>query len=77
MSYSNRQRQFTAKAKNMYTKDNEKLRELLLLIMVFTSGQTGRGMESLTLRYENQQNGRRNIFVKDGQISIITSYHKS
>jgi hypothetical protein len=77
MPYSNGQRQFTAKAKNMYTKDDEKLRELLLLIMVFTSGQTGRGMESLTLRYENQQNGRRNIFVKDGQISIITSYHKS
>jgi hypothetical protein len=77
MPYSNGERQFTAKAKNIYTKDDEKFREILLLIMVFTGGQTGRGMESLTLRFENQQNGRRNIFVKDGQISIITSYHKS
>jgi hypothetical protein len=54
MSYSNRQRQFTAKAKNMYTKDDEKLRELLLLIIVFTSRQTRRDIESLILRYENQ-----------------------
>jgi hypothetical protein len=40
MPYSNRERQFTAKAKNIYTKDDEKFYEILLLIIVFISSQT-------------------------------------
>lgn len=52
------------------------LEQLLLLIHV-TSGQPARGTEVLSLRYKNSLHGQnRNIFVEDGLVSTVTSYHK-
>jgi hypothetical protein len=60
-----------------YTKSVERFLELLLLAVNWTCGQTGRGTEMVSLLYKNKTSADRNIFVQDGQIMIVTSYHKS
>ena len=47
------------------------------VVIVFTCGMTGRGYEMLSIRYCNAQVSVRNITVKDGQLRILTVYHKS
>jgi hypothetical protein len=52
------------------------LKRLLLLIHL-TSGQPARGTELLSLRHSNTMQGHhRNIFVDNGMVSTVTSYHK-
>lgn len=51
--------------------------ERLLLLMHITSGQPARGTEIVTLRVQNTILGHhRNVFIEDGLVSIVTSYHK-
>lgn len=51
--------------------------EQLLLLIHLTSGQPARGTEILSLRYKNSLHGQiRNVFLEDGLVSTVTSYHK-
>ena len=68
---------FTAEGKHRYNKDAEEFRGLLLLIIILSCGLTGRGIEILSMRVENQQDTRRNVYIQDGQVVLITWYHKS
>jgi hypothetical protein len=52
------------------------LRSLLLLVHL-TSGQPARGTELLSLRHSNTMQGlHRNIFIDNGMVSTVTSWHK-
>ena len=49
----------------------------LLLLVHMTGGQPARGTELLTLQWRNSQHGiRRNIFLENGLVTFVTSYHK-
>lgn len=49
----------------------------LLLLVYITSGQSARVTEIVSLRYQNTIEGHlRNIFIEDGLVSTVTSYHK-
>jgi hypothetical protein len=50
---------------------------LCSVLIVFTCGMAGRGYEMLSVRYYNSRVSRRNILIEDGQIMIVTEYHKS
>ena len=53
------------------------LRRLLLLVHM-TGGQPARGTELLTLRWRNSVRSEiRNIFIENGMVSFVTSYHKN
>lgn len=53
------------------------LRRLLLLVHL-TGGQPARGTELLTLRWRNSARCEtRNIFMENGLVSFVTSYHKN
>lgn len=53
------------------------LRRLLLLIHM-TGGQPARATELLLLRWQNSAHGDiRNIFIENGQMVFVTSYHKN
>jgi hypothetical protein len=55
---------------------NAFLEQLLLLIHI-TSGQPARGTELLTVQWRNGSHGlRRNIFIENGLVSLVTAYHK-
>jgi len=60
-----------------YTTDQEEFLELILVAMNFTCGQTGRGMEMLSIVFKNITAADRNVILLDGQIMISTEYHKS
>jgi hypothetical protein len=47
-----------------------------LLLIHITSGQPAKGTETLALRYANTMH-HRNIFVEDGLVSTVTTYHES
>ena len=51
--------------------------ELILFLVHVMAGQPGRGMEITAIRYANSMNAHRNIFIYDGQVMILTQYHKS
>jgi superfamily II DNA helicase RecQ len=51
--------------------------ELLLFTVHMTAGQPARGTEITTLRHRNGFLQDRNIFVMDGQVVMVTRYHKS
>ena len=55
----------------------KKFKIFLLLIMMLTCGQTGRGTELTSLLFMNTINSERSVYIEDGQIMFITSYHKS
>jgi hypothetical protein len=69
--------EFSDQAKDKYVKDDEKFREILALLMMFTCGLSGRGTEMTSLRWCNTMDGDRSIYLEDGQIMFITEYHKS
>tara|TARA_R110002003_G_scaffold3278_1_gene25047 strand:- start:168 stop:1271 length:1104 start_codon:yes stop_codon:yes gene_type:complete len=59
-----------------FTKRDQFLEQLLLLIHI-TSGQPARGTELLSLQHSNTAQGHhRSIFIEEGLISTVTSYHK-
>jgi hypothetical protein len=47
------------------------------IVIVFTCGMAGRGYEMLSIRYYNSRVSVRNITIMDGQMRILTLYHKS
>lgn len=49
----------------------------LLYILVHTDDVPGRGVEMLPIRHVNVPQNRRNIFMYDGQVVVVTGYHKS
>lgn len=52
-------------------------KEILLLLVHFTSGGPARGPEILSIRYKNTEyGGIRNIFIENGIICLVTSYNK-
>ena len=50
---------------------------VLVILMNVTCGVAGRGTEMLSMRYCNARGSDRNVFVEDGQIMVVTQYHKS
>jgi hypothetical protein len=54
-----------------------KFRKSLATVMILTCGQTGRGMEMLSVLYRNTQTEERNLSVEHGQFMQITQHHKS
>jgi hypothetical protein len=50
---------------------------LLLFCVHTTSGQPARGTEVTSVRFQNGCLQDRNVFVIDGQVVIVTRYHKS
>ncbi len=48
-----------------------------LFILVHTDDVPARGVEILPIRCENAPEAPRNVFVHDGQVMIVTAYHKS
>jgi hypothetical protein len=55
----------------------KKFEELLLLLVYFTGGQLSRGEEITGLRLINSINRDRNVFIINGEVVLVTQYHKS
>jgi len=68
---------FLAAGVDEYTKHDMEFRELILLAINWTGGLTGRGTEMLSLLFKNKMSAGRNLIILDGQIMILTEYHKS
>jgi len=62
---------------DMYKKWDTTFRELLAILIMISCGLSGRGTEMTSIRFMNCMDGDRNIYIEDGQIMIITEYHKS
>ena len=62
---------------NSYERQDKRFREKLFILMILTCGLAGRTTEMSSLRYMNTMNGDRNIYLEDGQIHMISNYHKS
>ncbi|KAJ9653611.1 hypothetical protein H2201_009123, partial [Coniosporium apollinis] len=60
-----------------YQSQLEKFKELLFLLVHIPGGPPGRGGEILTIRHVNAAQNMRNIFVLDGQVMVVSAYHKS
>jgi superfamily II DNA helicase RecQ len=60
-----------------YLKLVQQFREYLLLLAHFTGGQPSRGEEITGLRLVDGINRDRNVFVIDGEVVLVTQYHKS
>jgi superfamily II DNA helicase RecQ len=66
-----------SKAWHKYQTKHEAFKELKSLIVHILGGGPARGRELLGIRYANAVQNMRNIFVTDGQIMVVTAYHKS
>ena len=64
-------------AKDNYAKWDEQFHEILALLMMFTCGLSGRGMEMTSLRWMTTMDGDRSIYIEDHQLMFVTEYHKS
>ena len=60
-----------------YEAQDRKFREKLLVLINVTCGLSGRGTETSSLLYMNMTNGLRNILIEDGQIMLVSEFHKS
>ncbi|KAM0362018.1 hypothetical protein ACHAO7_011321 [Fusarium culmorum] len=60
-----------------YLKLVRKFEEFLLLLAHITGGQPSRGEEITGLRLVNGINRDRNVFIIDGDVVLVTQYHKS
>lgn len=60
-----------------YLRQVDRFRELLLLAVHMTGGQPARGTEVLSIRFKNGFMQDRNVFVIQGQMAVVTRYHKS
>lgn len=58
-----------------YRKKVEAFLEGLLLLIHVTSGQPARGTEIIGIQHSNST-FHRNIFIEDGLVALVTSYHK-
>jgi hypothetical protein len=59
----------------LYRAQVDRFLEGLLLLVHFTAGQPARGTEITGLQHVNTVY-HRNVFVEDGLVVIVTSYHK-
>ena len=60
-----------------YERQVERFQELLLILMHMCGGQSARAPELLGIRWKNtEQGGVRNIFIEDGLVAFVTTYHK-
>lgn len=64
-------------SRDSYNKHDEQFREILVLLMMFTCGLSGRGTEMTSLRWMNTMDGDRSIYIEDQQVMFVTEYHKS
>jgi superfamily II DNA helicase RecQ len=60
-----------------YLKLVKRFEEFLLLLAHITGGQPSRGEEITGLRLVNGINRDRNVFIIDGEVVLVTQYHKS
>jgi len=60
-----------------YEREVEEFLSVLIILINMTCGVAGRGTEMLSIRYCNTRDVDRNIFMEDGQVMIVTQYHKS
>ena len=60
-----------------YLRQVDRFRELLLFCVHVTGGQPARGSEITTVRFRNGFLQDRNVFVIQGEMDIVTRYHKS
>ncbi|CAD0100425.1 unnamed protein product [Aureobasidium mustum] len=60
-----------------YLRRVDKFRELFIFCVHVLSGQPARGTEITSLRFRNGVANHRNVFVLDGRVMTVTSYHKS
>jgi hypothetical protein len=68
---------WSQKAVQRYNSRVDSFFERLLLLVHVTGGQPARGTETLSLRHVNTTNGHhRNVFVENGMVSTVTTYHK-
>lgn len=64
-------------AAKQYVAKIQSFLERLLLLVHLTVGQPARGTDILSLRHCNTVNGNhRSIFIENGLVSTVTSYHK-
>ena len=60
-----------------YMQAVRRLKEKLAILIHISAGQPARAPELLSIRYENTRTGgRRNVFIEDGKIVLVTAYHK-
>ncbi|KAK2667242.1 hypothetical protein RAB80_016433 [Fusarium oxysporum f. sp. vasinfectum] len=64
-------------SRRKYLKLVKRFEEFLLLLAHITGGQPSRGEEITGLRLINGINRDRNIFIIDGEVVLVTQYHKS
>lgn len=60
-----------------YEEWDVRFRRILLLLLLFTCGLSGRGREMTSLKYMNTIVGDRGLLLQGGQFMAITEYHKS
>jgi hypothetical protein len=71
------QLQWKKKAVQAYFDKVDAFLERLLLLIHMTGGQPPRGTELIGLQHNNTTQGQhRGVFVKEGLISTVASYHK-
>jgi hypothetical protein len=70
---------FTADSKGwrQYRPQLERFQALLFLLVHIGGGAPARGVEILPIRHANVAQAPRNVFIQDGQVVIVTAYHKS
>ena len=75
--HPNQPMKWRKKAIRTYQREMEAFEEELLILMHCTGGQPARATEVMGIRYQNTRNGGiRNIFIEDGLVCFVTSYHK-
>ncbi|KAK5126519.1 hypothetical protein LTR08_004674 [Meristemomyces frigidus] len=76
-SCHNKKPHWNQKAVQAYLLQVDSFLERLLLLVHLTGCQPARGTEILSLRHMNTVNGHhRNVFVENGMVSTVTTYHK-
>ena len=74
---SESQLQWNKKAVQAYFGKVDQFLERLLLLIHMTGGQPPRGTELIGLQHSNTAQGQhRGIFIEEGLVSTVTSYHK-
>ncbi|THC87167.1 hypothetical protein EYZ11_013387 [Aspergillus tanneri] len=64
-------------AMRLYEKKVQDFLYKLALLIQVTWGQTSREKELLTIKWQNTATSQRNIFLSNGQVMIVTEYHKT
>lgn len=69
--------QWRERAVRQYIRRVERFLDLLCLAVHITGGQPARGPELLSVRWRNGVLQDRNLYVVDGQVVVVTRYHKT